>query len=187
MVLRRLRILGAVELDDLAFDRLIRIGDDDMHQETVELRFGQRISALLLDRVLGREHHEQAGHLVGLAGDRDLAFLHGLQQRGLHLGGRAVDLVGQHEVGEDRTFLKLKLAALLRLHVDLRAGDIRRQQVRRELHARQIRRQMFCERLDRAGLGKARQALDQEIAVGQQGDQHALDQTILAEHRFSDP
>jgi hypothetical protein len=33
--------------------------------------------------------------------DRDLALLHRLEQRRLRLGGGAVDLVGQQEVGED--------------------------------------------------------------------------------------
>ena len=80
MVLRLLRILLAVQLDDLAFRRLVRIGDDDMHQEAVELRFRQRIGAFLLDRVLGRQHHEEIGHLVGLAGDRDLPLLHRFEQ-----------------------------------------------------------------------------------------------------------
>ena len=158
-----------------------------MHQEAVELRFRQRIGALLLDRVLGREHHEQVRHLVGLAGDRDLALLHRLEQRRLHLGRRAVDLVGEHEVGEDRPLLELELAALLGLQVDLGAGHVRRQQVRRELDARQIGGEVFRQRLDRAGLGETRQAFDQQIAVGEQTDQHALDQMILAEHRFADP
>ena len=39
---------------------------------------------------------------MGLAADRDLPLLHGFEQRRLHLGGRAVDLVGKHEIGEDR-------------------------------------------------------------------------------------
>jgi hypothetical protein len=43
------------------------------------------------------------------------------------------------------------------------------------------------QRLDRASLGEAGQALDQEVAVGEQADQHALDKMILAEHGFADP
>jgi hypothetical protein len=79
------------------------------------------------------------------------------------------------------------LPALLGLQVDFRAGHVRRQQVRRELHARQIRREVFCKRLHRAGLGEARQAFDQQIAVGEQSDQHALDHAILAKHGFANP
>ena len=39
---------------------MVRIVDVDLHQEAVELRFGQRIGAFLLDRVLRREHMERA-------------------------------------------------------------------------------------------------------------------------------
>ena len=54
-----LRILLAVELDDLAFGFLIGVGDNDVHEEAIELRLRQRIGAFLFDRVLGRQHHEE--------------------------------------------------------------------------------------------------------------------------------
>lgn len=38
----------------------------------------------------------------GMPSKGGLLLLHGLQQRGLGLGGRAVDLVPEDEVGEDR-------------------------------------------------------------------------------------
>ena len=44
-----------------------------------------------------------------------------------------------------------------------------------------------AQRLDRAGLGQARRALDQQVAVGQQGDQQALDQQRLADHLVLEP
>ena len=37
-----------------------------------------------------------------LPADRDLVFLHGLEQGGLGFGRGAVDFVGQHDVGKDR-------------------------------------------------------------------------------------
>ena len=95
-----------------------------MHQEAIELRFRQRIGALLLDRVFGGQHHEEIRHLVGLAGDGDLALFHRFKQRGLDLGRRAVDLVGKHKVGEDRTLLELELTALVGLDIDFSAGHI---------------------------------------------------------------
>ena len=36
-----------------------RILDDDVEHEPIELRFGQRVGAFLLDRVLGREHEQR--------------------------------------------------------------------------------------------------------------------------------
>jgi hypothetical protein len=90
-----------------------RVAHHDLHQEAVALRLGQRVHALLLDGVLGGEHQERARHRVGGAADRDLALGHHLQQRRLHLGGRAVDLVGQHEVGEHRAELHVEASPVL--------------------------------------------------------------------------
>ena len=61
-------------------DDWIWIGDQDVHQKAVELRFGQRVGAFLFDRVLGREHHEKVRHFIGFAGDRDLTLFHGFEE-----------------------------------------------------------------------------------------------------------
>ena len=51
---------GAGGLDDDApLGGAVGIADVDLHQEAVELRLGQRIGALLLQRVLGRQHVER--------------------------------------------------------------------------------------------------------------------------------
>jgi hypothetical protein len=81
--------------------------------EAVALRLGEGVGALHLDRVLGRDHHERRLELVGRAVDGDLALLHALQQRGLGLGRGAVDLVADHDVGEDAARLELELAGVL--------------------------------------------------------------------------
>ncbi len=60
---RRLGVgfLGAGGLEqDAALGVAVGIVDVDFHQEAVELRFGQRIGAFLLQRVLRREHMEGA-------------------------------------------------------------------------------------------------------------------------------
>ena len=100
------------------------IADQHLEHEAVDLRLGQRIGALGLDRVLGRQHQERVRHLEGLAADRDLALLHHFEQRALHLGRRAVDLVGQQQVGEDRAERGVELAGLL--VVDPRADQVGR-------------------------------------------------------------
>ena len=46
---------------------------------------------------------------IGLAAGGDFVLLHRLQERGLGLRRRAVDLVGEQYVGEDRARMKLKL------------------------------------------------------------------------------
>jgi len=72
---------------------------------------------------------------MGLATGGDLVFLHGLQERGLGLGRRPVDLIGQDHVGEDRALDETEgTPTRVRIVVqDLRSGDIRRHQIRREL------------------------------------------------------
>ena len=78
------------------------IVDEDVEHEAVELGLGQRIGAFLLDRVLRGQHEERLGQRCRVPPDGDLVLLHRLQQRRLRLGRRAVDLVGQDHVGEDR-------------------------------------------------------------------------------------
>ena len=56
----------------------------------------------MLDRVLRGEHEERLRQQVGGVGDRDPALLHRLQQRALCLRGGAIDLVGEHQVREQR-------------------------------------------------------------------------------------
>ena len=52
--------------------------------------------------ILRGQHQERFLELEGLVADGDLLFLHGFEQRALHLGRRAIDFVGQNQVGEDR-------------------------------------------------------------------------------------
>ena len=83
---RRLgRVLG--EHPRLVGER--RVADRDPHREAVELGLGQRVGALVLDRVLRRHDHEGRRELVGDAVDRDLALLHALEQRRLGLRRRS--------------------------------------------------------------------------------------------------
>ena len=66
--------------------------------------------------------------------DRDLAFLHRLEQRALHLGRCTVDLVGEQKVGEDWAAVRAELVGLL--VEDLGTEDVGWQQVDRELDTR---------------------------------------------------
>ena len=156
-----------------------RIADLELEHEAVHLRFGQRIRAFLLDGILRGEHEERFVELVGLVADGDLLFLHGFEQRALHLGGRAVDFVGEHEVGEDRAFARGE-AAGLRI-VNLRADDVGGQHVRRELQAREFHVHAVRQRFHGERLGQAGHAFEEDVAVGQQADDEPLGQIILAD------
>ena len=63
--------------------------------KTVKLCFGQRICALLLNRVLRRDNHKPAAEGESFSVNRNLAFLHSLKQGRLGLGRCAVDFIGQ--------------------------------------------------------------------------------------------
>ncbi len=104
--------LLCVEHDlDLFFQGGIPHGEFD--DKAVELRFWQRIGAVLLDRVLRGQYHEGLAKLVRLTVDSYLALLHGLEQSRLRLGTGTVYLVGQNQVAHDATGPELKLTCLL--------------------------------------------------------------------------
>ncbi len=111
---------------------------------------------------------------------RHLALAHRLQQRGLHLGRRAVDLIGEQDRMEDRAGHEFE-ASFLRAP-DLGAGEVGRQQVRGELDAGEVRLQARGQGTNGGGLGQAGRAFHQQVAIGEQGDQQAFDQGGLADN-----
>ncbi len=90
-----------------------RIANAQAQHEPIQLRLWQRVSAVMLDRVLGRQHNERCRQRVSHAFDRHLPFGHCLQQRRLRLGRRAIDLIGQDDVSEDWTGLPLEARLVL--------------------------------------------------------------------------
>ena len=121
---------------------------------------------------------------MALAADRDLALLHHLEQRGLDLGRGAVDLVGEEEVAEHRAELGVEVAG--RGPVDPRADEVRGDEVGRELDAPEGRVERVGEGPDRERLGEAGDALEQQVAAREQGDEHALEHRVLADDHASD-
>ena len=181
-VLERERLAQLGRLDELALDdgQLLvvrRVSDHDLEHEPVDLRLGQRVGAFGLDRVLRRHHEERLGNGIGRVRDRHLALLHHLEQRGLHLRGRTVDLVGEQEVAEDRAELRVELPVAHA--VDARSDEVGRDEVGRELDARERPAEDARGRLDRQRLGETRNALDQEVALCEQADEHPLEHRVL--------
>src|SRR5439155_9345088 len=107
------------------------VAEPDLDQKAVELGLRQRERALELDWVLGRQHQEGLREHAGHAIDRDLAFAHGFEQRALRAWCRAVDLVGQQDVGEDWAGLEAECAFVLA--IDRYAEHIIWQQIGRTL------------------------------------------------------
>ncbi len=172
---------GALLLDDPQLVLEARVAERRAHEEAVELRLGKRERALELDRVLGRQQQERLRHRPGVAVDGDLPLRHRLEQRRLRLRHRAVDLVDEDDVGEDRAGAELEVP--LALVEDREAGDVGRLQVGRALDARRLD---AVDRLrDRARENRLRGAGDvfeQDVASAQERRQDELDPVALAVH-----
>ena len=69
---------------------------------------------------------------------------------------------------------------------NLGAGQVSGQQVRGELNAVKVTLDQFAEALDGAGLGQAGRAFHQQVAIAEQGDEHAIDQGFLADDLLAD-
>ncbi len=120
--------------------------------------------------------------VVARAGDRDMLFLHRLQQRRLGARAGAVDFVGHQQLGEDRSLDETEgaPAGVAFLH-HFGAGDVGRHQVGRELDALASRPITVPKRLDQLGLGQAGHADQQAMAARQQRHQRLLDHFVLTE------
>ena len=161
--------------------------DDDVEHEAIELRFGQRIRAFELDRVLRREHVERLFELIGAALNGDAMLLHRLEQRRLRLRRRAVDFVGEQDVAEDRPGREHHLPpAGRRIFVDdVGAGDVRRHQVGRELNAVELQLEHLGQRVDQQRLGQPGHADDQAVAADEERQQHLPDHVVLPDDRLA--
>ena len=113
------------------------------------------------------------------AAEGHLALGHHLEQRRLHLGRGPVDLVGQDEVGEHRA--ELDVEALGRGPVDAGADEVGRDQVGGELDAGERAAERLGQRRHGQRLAQAGHALEQAVAVGEQGHEHPLEHPVLAD------
>ena len=169
----------APPLEDLPLLVGVRVADRHADQEPVELCFRQRIRALELDRVLRRDDQEGRIEPERLSFHGHLRLLHCLQQRGLGLGRRPVDLVDQQEVREHRPRAKLELGLAL---IEQEApGDVGGQQIGRALQALEGQVQRLREQARDQGLGEARIVFDQHVAVREDTGEDALEDVALAD------
>ena len=155
------------------------VAHGDFHQETVGLCLGQLVGALLFHGVLCRQDGVDVAHAVGSAVDGDLSLLHDLEECSLRLGRCAVDLVDEHDVGEYGPLVEIEG---LRLHVeDGGAQDVAGHQVGRKLDAAEARVNEFGDQSRQQRLGDAGHALDEHVAVGDDGCQQQVDSLFLAD------
>ena len=169
--------LGDVRGGDLAFElqplevhlqhvQLVLRGgivDRQHHREAIELRLGQGVDTLVFDRVLRRQHPEWIVEAKGRVRERDLTLLHRFEQTALRFRGSAVDLVGEQNVGEDRTFLDSE--SRRGCVVDARADDVGGQHVGGQLDTLEARRNGVRQRRDGQGLGDAGNPFQKDVSA----------------------
>ena len=161
---------------------VIRVADRCFHDETIELRLRQPVGAGLLDRILCSDHHERHGDRVSHAIRGDLPFFHHLEERSLGLRARPVNFVSEHDIGEDRPFVKLERTASL--VVDTYAGDVAREQVRRELHTVAGAAHALRDGAGERGLAGARHVFEQQVPLTEQRRERKPDDVLLAEQHL---
>src|SRR5919108_3630769 len=98
--------------------------------------------------------------------DRHLAFLHRLEQARLRARCRAVDLVDEEQVRQDRP--RSELEALGPLVVDRDAGDVRRDEVGRALDAMERQRERTRDGTREGGLPYTGDVIEKDVALDQQ-------------------
>ena len=155
-----------------------------LKQEAVELGFGQAVRALLLNGVLGGEHHKGRGHFVGRAVLGYGALLHHLKQGRLRFGRGTVDFVNQHHAGENGAGPKLELAPVGPENTG--AQHVGRHQVGGELDAAEGHVQGAGQQLGGEGFGHARYAFQQHVPIGKQGREQQFQQLLLAHNDAAD-
>ena len=151
-----------------------------LEEEAVKLCLGQRVRPLHLNRILCRQYHERRRQPMGLGRNRHLLLLHRFKQCRLRFRRRTIDLVGQEHVGEERPRLEPKPpAAAVVFRDDVRAGDVGRHQVGRELNTLITQRQRPGQRADQARFAHARHPFQEHVAAGKEGNQHPTQHLVL--------
>jgi hypothetical protein len=139
-----------------------KIAEAGLKEKAIQLRFGQRKGAFILDRVLCCQDQEGARQHARHTIDRDLALAHTFQERCLGTRGGAVDLVGEENVGKGGTRDKLKLSCLLVIDAD--TCDVAGQEVGRALQAAEVCIETQRQRTSQHRLADARHIFEQDMA-----------------------
>ena len=163
---------------DLFLGAPLGISHADSQEEPVELRFWQRISAVMLNGILRRNYHERTRQGVGLIVDTDSPLAHSLEQRALGFRGRAIDFISQNNVGKDGAAAERE--CLGRLVEDRYSDDVRREKIARELNAAKQTIEPFGQGVSERGLAHPRDILYEKVPLGEKTDESQPDSIRLA-------
>ena len=118
---------------------------------------------------------------MGFSKNRDPAFLHGFEQGGLGFRRRAVDFVGKHDIGEQRTGLEYELTASVNFLENGVSGDIAGKEVRSELDAFVFEMQEFGKSFDEFGFTETGKAFQKDVAACENPGDYQTDDFFLTE------
>ena len=115
-------------------------------------------------------------------------LLHGLEQCRLGLGRRAVDLIREHHVAEQRSRGERPAPSPGGFIVfdDVGAGDVRGHQIGRELDAAEQQAQSLRDGAHHQRLGGTGETGDQAVATHQQRGQDLVESLVLADDHLAD-
>ena len=156
----------------------LRVVDHHFQHETVNLSFRQRISTLLLYRVLCCHYQERLIQFISHIAYRHLTLLHRFQQSGLHFCRGTVNLIRQNKVSENRTFLHHELLFLL--GVNHRTHHVGRQQVRGKLDSTEFSVNNIGKGINRQGFRQPRNTFQQNMPVRKHTDHKSLHKMFLS-------
>ena len=163
---------------------LVGVADVHADHEPVQLVFRKRVSPLELVGILRRQYEEWAVERVGLPLDGNLPLHHRFEQRALRARGRAVDLVGQQDLREDRAGPELELPLVGEEHAA--PQDVAGEHVGGELQPRELTAEAERQGLGERGLSDSRSVLDQQMPLRQQGHERQPNGRLLAQDRLRD-
>jgi hypothetical protein len=162
-----------------------RVADARAQREAVALAEGQVVGLVRLVRVHRRDDEERPRQRVAALGDGDEALLHGLEQRRLQHGRGAVDLVHHDRVGEERAGVEGVRAQRQVVGEDLLADHVAGREVGRALDPRVVAADRAGDDARERRLADAGHVLQQQVTVGQQGDERVAGGPLHLDHRVA--
>ena len=131
------------------------------------------------------QNEERRIERVSLPVHGNLTFVHRLQEGALRSGRRAVDFIGQKDVGENRSRAEFEFPPVRK--EDAGAENVAGEQVGSELQTAELAVERACQGFGQDGLPDTRRVLDQDVPFSQQRHDRQADRFGLPEEHCADP